>query len=62
MGKEAVKVKTKNFMNFYFIKFLAQSFFLNKNDKLVEEKGKERSMTVLSRAGDKGKILSPHQE
>ena len=35
LGKEAAKVKTKNFMNFYFIKFLAQYFFLNKNDKLV---------------------------
>ena len=39
-----------------------QYCFLNKNDKLVEEKGKEISLIVLSGAWDKGNILSPYQE
>ena len=37
LGNEAAKVTTKNFMNYNFINF-AEYCFLNKNDKLVEEK------------------------
>ena len=61
LGNVTAKERMKNFRNFHFIKFCAV-LFLELEWQIGIRKEKERRFAVLSRAWDKGKILSPHQE